>query len=93
MTGKPIYSQLEETDHPGEYLQEALDAQEITPEQFAERAGVPIEELRKFLACETAMTAELAIEAERIVGGSARLWLNLDTAHRLWVARQKCKSM
>lgn len=89
MAEQPIYSQLEQTEHPGEYLQEALDAQDITPEVFAKRAGMPVEELKAFLACRTAMTAELAIEIERIVGGGARMWLNLDTAYRLWVARQK----
>ncbi|MDA3949922.1 MAG: HigA family addiction module antitoxin [Spirochaeta sp.] len=92
MNNKPIYAQLEQTEHPGEYLMEAFDAQDITPEEFAERAEIPLEELKKSLACETAMTAELAIEAERIVGGSARLWLNLDTAYRLWLARQKRRS-
>lgn len=89
MAEQAIISQLEEAEHPGEYLREALESQEITQTEFARRSGISRSHVSKVVSGKIAMTAELAIAAERILGGSARLWLNLDTAHRLWVARQE----
>lgn len=89
MTDQPIYSQLEEADHPGEYLLEALEAQEITQSEFARRAGISEKHVSQLVSGKVGMSAAMALAAERILGGSARLWLNLDTAHRLWVAKQE----
>lgn len=89
MADQPIYSQLEETEHPGEYLLEALESQEITQSEFARRAGISEKHISQLVSGKVGMSAAMALAAERILGGSARLWLNLDTAHRLWVAKQE----
>ncbi|MEX2442613.1 MAG: HigA family addiction module antitoxin [Alkalispirochaeta sp.] len=89
MADQPIYAQLEETEHPGEYLLEALESQEITQSQFARRAGISEKHVSQLVSGKVGMSAAMALAAERILGGSARLWLNLDTAHRLWVAKQE----
>lgn len=89
VTDQPIYSQLEETEHPGEYLLESLEAQEITQSEFARRAGISEKHVSQLVSGKVGMSAAMALAAERILGGSARLWLNLDTAHRLWVAKQE----
>ncbi len=89
MADQPIYAQLEETEHPGEYLLEALEAQELTQSEFARRAGISEKHLSQLVSGKVGMSTAMALAAERILGGSARLWLNLDTAHRLWVAKQE----
>lgn len=89
MADQPIYSQLEEAEHPGEYLLEALESQEITQSEFARRAGISEKHISQMVSGKVGMSAAMALAAERILGGSARLWLNLDTAHRLWVAKQE----
>lgn len=84
-----VEAQLEETEHPGEYLIEALESQEITQSEFARRAGISEKHVSQLVSGKVGMSAAMALAAERILGGSARLWLNLDSAHRLWVAKQE----
>ena len=87
-TDQLVYSELEETEHPGEYLLEALESQEITQSEFARRAGISEKHVSQLVSGKVGMSTAMALAAERILGGSARLWLNLDTAHRVWVAQQ-----
>jgi addiction module HigA family antidote len=69
--------------HPGEHLQEELDALSFTPETFAERLGVSPIRLVAVLHEQESMDAELAMRLAHFFGTSAQYWMDLQTAFDL----------
>ena len=53
--------------HPGEHLQEELDALEISAGEFARRIDVPVSDLTQLVRGEAELTADMAM---RLVGSS-----------------------
>jgi HTH-type transcriptional regulator/antitoxin HigA len=75
--------------HPGEILQEEIEARGWTQKHLAELMGRPIQLINSIINGRSGVSAETAIELAEIFGTSAQFWMNLDSNYRLTVARQK----
>jgi HTH-type transcriptional regulator / antitoxin HigA len=74
---------------PGEFLKDELDEREWTQEEFAAIIGRPTTLVNQIVLGKRAITPESAAEIGAALGMDAEYWLNLETAYRLWLVRQK----
>jgi len=77
--------------HPGEILEEILEARGISKSEFAERSGLTAKTVSWIVSGKNPVTSENAVVFERILGVSAEVWNNLDADYRLFQARRKSK--
>lgn len=77
--------------HPGEILEEILEARSISKSEFAERSGLTPKTVSWIVSGKNPVTSENAVVFERILDISAEVWSNLDAEYRLFQARQKAK--
>ena len=75
--------------HPGEHLQEELDALGMAAEELAARLHVDQEHFEAVLKGRQSVTAELAMRLGHFFGTSAQFWLNLQVLFDLEVAKQE----
>jgi len=75
----------------GEYLRDELEARGWTPIDFAGRIGWPVHLVSQIINGERGITVRSAIDIGGGLGTSAELWINLDTAYKLWKLRNKDK--
>lgn len=62
--------------HPGETLAETLDALGMSQKELAERTGRPLKTINEIIKGKAAVTAETAIQLERVTGVPASFWNN-----------------
>jgi len=82
-TFKPDYSV-----HPGEILGETLKARSISQSELASRCGISEKHVSQIINGKASITSETALLFERALGIRASLWMNLESSHRLHVARR-----
>lgn len=63
--------------HPGEFLQDDLNALGMTAAKLARRAGRPLREIEDIIAGRAMISEQAAAEFERVLGTPASSWLNL----------------
>lgn len=68
---------------PGELLAEELEARGMTHEKFASLMGWPKPAVRDLINGKKRITAEGALDLERVLGASAELWMRLDMTYQL----------
>lgn len=74
--------------HPGELLSEELEARELTVDGFAASIGRPSPLVHDIVTGRAAITADFAVDIERVLDIPARLWLNLQVRYDLTLAYQ-----
>lgn len=74
---------------PGDLLGEEIDARGMTRRQFAAALGVSPQSMGDLVRGRRAVTAETALELERVLGISAVFWLRLEASYRLALAKQR----
>lgn len=74
---------------PGEYLRDELEARNWTQEDLAEILGRPLKTVNLILSAKKAITPQTAQELAAAFGTSAEVWLNLENAYRLALARKE----
>jgi len=75
--------------HPGAVLREdVLPALGITQGRMAELLGVSRVTLAQLLHEHRALSGDMALRLEKLLGTSAESWLNMQQAVELWTARQ-----
>ena len=74
---------------PGEFLKEELEERGWTQEEFAAIIGRPTTLVNQIVLGKRAITPEAAAEIGAALGVDAQYWLNLESAYRLWLVRQK----
>jgi HTH-type transcriptional regulator / antitoxin HigA len=74
--------------HPGEILGERLAAYGMSQTELARRIGMSTKTLSQIVNGKAPVTPETAIQLERALGVSARLWTGLDANYRLHEARK-----
>lgn len=79
--------------HPGEILEETLDARRMTKTEFAERSGLSLKTVSQIIHGKAPVTPDTAIQFERVLGLSANIWNNLDANYRLFIARTADRQM
>lgn len=77
---------------PGEVLEAYLDAAGMTKAELAERCGRPMKTISEIIHGKAAITAETALQLERVLGRPASLWQNLEAAYRLHLAAKNERS-
>lgn len=76
--------------HPGAILREdVLPALEIPQGQFAELLGVSRLTVSQLLHEHRALSPDMAMRLEKLLGTSAESWLRMQEAVDLWEARQQ----
>lgn len=72
---------------PGEILEETLEARGMKKSELAERCGRSEKMISQIISGQAPITAETAIQFERVLGVSANIWNNLEAKYRLAVAK------
>jgi addiction module HigA family antidote len=75
--------------HPGEILKDELDEIGISAAELARQIEVPANRVSQILAGRRAISADTALRLGRWFGTSAELWMNLQQAFELDLARQQ----
>ena len=76
--------------HPGAVLREdVLPALEMPQARFAERLGVSRLTVSQLLHEHRALSPDMAMRLEKLLGTSAESWLRMQEAVELWEARQQ----
>src|ERR1700761_2896797 len=85
--GKEI--QTDVSLHPGEILQDELEAREIKKSWFAEQLGIRPGHLSELLAGKRHVSAALALKLERLLDIPAEYWMRVQVYHDLFMERHK----
>lgn len=75
--------------HPGEILAETLQVRTLSQSEFASRCGLSEKHVSQIINGKASITSETALTFERVLAVRASLWMNLDSNHRLHVAREE----
>jgi len=75
--------------HPGEILAETLQARSISQAEFASRCELSEKHVSQIINGKASITSETALAFERVLGMRASLWMNIESSHRLFVARRQ----
>jgi addiction module HigA family antidote len=75
--------------HPGEHLQEELDALGMSAAELARKLEVPANRISQILRGQRDVSADTAMRLGHFFGTSAQLWLNLQSMYELRVAEQR----
>src|SRR4030043_1031045 len=74
---------------PGETLRETLEFLGMTQAELADRTGRPKKTINEIMAGKAAITAETALQLERVLGVPASFWNNLERNYQENLARAK----
>lgn len=72
---------------PGNTLLETIDALGISQSELADRMGRPKKTINEIIKAKAAITAETAIQLERVLGVPADFWIKLEANYRAALAR------
>ena len=76
--------------HPGAFLREdVLPALDMPQSRFAELLGVSRLTISQLLHEHRALSPDMAMRLEKLLGTSAESWLRMQQAVELWEARQR----
>ena len=76
--------------HPGALLRdEVLPAIGLPVSEVAKRLRVTRQQLHRLLAEKAGVSPEMALRLGRFCGNGPDLWMRMQEAHDLWVARKK----
>jgi addiction module HigA family antidote len=74
--------------HPGEILADELQEIRLNASQLADKIGVPKNRIYQILHGQRNLTADTALRLGKFFNTGAELWLNLQKAYELDIARQ-----
>lgn len=76
--------------HPGEVLADLyLDEWGIDAAQFAERIGLPADEVQDLLDAKKSFDAVIALRVAKAVGNTPQLWMNMQSSYDLFMAERR----
>jgi HTH-type transcriptional regulator / antitoxin HigA len=73
--------------HPGDYLEEVLEAREISKSDFAERCELSPKTVSQIINGHSTFSSDVALQFETVLGISAGIWMNLVASYQLHQAR------
>jgi HTH-type transcriptional regulator/antitoxin HigA len=74
---------------PGDSLAEILESLSMTQADLANRMGRPLKTINEIVKGKAAITADTALQLERVLGVPASFWINLERNYRDAQARKK----
>lgn len=72
---------------PGYTIKEQLEDRELTQKEFASRMEMSEKHISKLINGEVALTIEVALRLEMVLGLPAQFWMNLETRYREKIAK------
>jgi addiction module HigA family antidote len=75
--------------HPGEQLQEELEALGMSAAELARQMRVPANRITQILRAEREITADTAMRLGHFFGTSAQFWMNLQSLYELRIAQRE----
>ncbi|MFM6064468.1 MAG: HigA family addiction module antitoxin [Microcystis panniformis] len=75
--------------HPGEILADELEEINLNVSQLATRVNISENELEQILKGEGNITGDIALKLGRFFNTGAEIWMNLQKAYELDIAREK----
>ena len=75
--------------HPGVYLAQELKARGMTQTELIRRLQRPVHVINEIVRGKKSVSAETALGLERVLGTSARTWMNLQSNYQLVKARRR----
>jgi antitoxin HigA-1 len=75
--------------HPGEHLQQELEASSMSAVALARKIDVPANRITQILKGERDITADTAIRLGHFLGTSAQFWMNLQSIYDLRLAQDR----
>lgn len=76
--------------HPGRILASALDALNLSTEQFASNLAVSSESVEQIISGEAPVTPELAVKfSSAISGPDSAMWLRMQATYDNWQRKQR----
>jgi addiction module HigA family antidote len=78
-----------EAFHPGEFLQEEIEARHILKKDIAKSLDILPHHLSGIFAGKRNISARLAVKLEKILGISSHYWLGLQMEYDLFVAKKE----
>jgi addiction module HigA family antidote len=75
--------------HPGEHLQEELEALSMSAAELARQIEVPANRITQILKGERDLSADTAMRLGHFFGMSAQFWLNLQSLYDLRIAEHQ----
>ncbi len=82
-------TQFDFAPRPGRLLQRELDAQSISQAQLAARTGLSPKHINLVIKGTAALSPDVAVTLEEILGTSAETWLRLEAAYQAQEARNE----
>ncbi|HEV8506066.1 MAG TPA: HigA family addiction module antitoxin [Chitinophagaceae bacterium] len=89
--GKEI--QTDVSLHPGEVLQDELEARVIAKNVFADQLGMKASHFSELLHGKRHVGAAVALRLEDLLGISAEYWMRIQVYHDLFVERHRQEEM
>jgi antitoxin HigA-1 len=77
-----------EAFHPGEFLQEEIEARDLIKKDIAKALDILPQHLSDIFAGKRNISAKLAVKLEKILGISSHYWLGLQMEYDLFIAKQ-----
>src|SRR5260221_7092878 len=74
--------------HPGETLAETLETLSMSQAELAQRTGRPLKTINEIVQGKAAITADTALQLERVTGVPANFWNNAQRNYEAALARQ-----
>ncbi|RAZ92862.1 addiction module antidote protein, HigA family [Mesorhizobium hawassense] len=87
MTNQVHTFQPDHSTPPGDLIQEYLDELGISARELARRCGRSGKLISEIIAGKAPVEPETALQLERVLEVSASVWMNMEAAYRLHVAR------
>ena len=75
--------------HPGEILKDELEKLKISGSVLAARLHVPANRITQIVGGKRSISAETALKLGKWFGTGPKIWMNLQQAYELDLARQK----
>ncbi|HOY63956.1 MAG: helix-turn-helix protein [bacterium ADurb.Bin236] len=76
---------------PGEFLEEVIGDLGMTKHELAKRMGRPASKLNEIFKGRKAITADTALQLEKVLGVPANIWTGLEGEYRLILATQEAE--
>lgn len=74
--------------HPGSYLKDYLEENQMTKHEFASQLGVTEDQINLILDESASITPDIALKLSKLMGTSVELWINLQTRYDSYIAEK-----
>ena len=79
--------------HPGLHVRDEIDALGRSVSKAADALGATRSQLHRVLAGQSAISAEMALQLETVIGSTADMWLRLQAAYDVAQVRMRADSI